>query len=82
MKTQHRRPIQSRLCCIQIREDHTTITVVTGGHGGVMINFSSVAAYTMPQTDEWTQVFEAWNEPDFYDRLLALVWPMPCPRSL
>ena len=27
--------------------------------GGVMINFSSVAAYTMPQTDEWTQAFEA-----------------------
>ena len=26
--------------------------------GGVMINFSSVAAYTMPQTDEWTQAFE------------------------
>ena len=40
--------------------------------GGVMINFSSVAAYTMPQTDEWTQAFEAWNEPDFYDRLLVL----------
>ena len=40
--------------------------------GGMMINFSSVAAYTMPQTDEWTQAFEAWNEPDFYDRLLAL----------
>ena len=39
--------------------------------GGVMINFSSVAAYTMPQTDEWTQAFEAWNEPDFYDRLLT-----------
>ena len=58
-----------------------TITVVTGGHGGVMINFSSVAAYTMPQTDEWTQAFEAWNEPDFYDRLLALAWPMPCPRN-
>lgn len=35
MKTQHRRPIQSRLCCIQIRADHTTITVVTGGHGGM-----------------------------------------------
>ena len=40
--------------------------------GGVMINFSSVAAYIMPQTDERTQAFEAWNEPDFYDRLLAL----------
>ena len=40
--------------------------------GGVMINFSSVAAYTMPQTDEWSQAFEAWNEPDFYDRLLAM----------
>ena len=26
--------------------------------GGVMINFSSVAAYTMPQTEEWTQAFE------------------------
>ena len=39
--------------------------------GGVMINFSSVAAYTMPQTDEWSQAFEAWNEPDFYDRLLT-----------
>ena len=40
--------------------------------GGVIINFSSVAAYTMPQTDEWSQAFEAWNEPDFYDRLLAM----------
>ena len=39
--------------------------------GGVMINFSSVAAYTMPQTDEWSQAFEARNEPDFYDRLLT-----------
>lgn len=39
---------------------------------GVMINFASVAAYTMPQTDEWTDAFEAWNEPNFYDRLLAL----------
>ena len=39
--------------------------------GGVMINFSSVAAYTMPQTDEWTEAFEAWNEPNFYDRLLS-----------
>ena len=38
---------------------------------GVMINFASVAAYTMPQTDEWTDAFEAWNEPDFYDRLLS-----------
>lgn len=38
---------------------------------GVMINFASVAAYTMPQTDEWTEAFEAWNEPDFYDRLLS-----------
>ena len=26
----------------------------------------------MPQTDEWTQAFESWNELDFYDRLLAL----------
>ena len=39
---------------------------------GVLINFSSVAAYTMPQTNEWTQAFEAWNKPDFYDQLLAL----------
>lgn len=39
---------------------------------GVLINFSSVAAYTMPQTSEWTQAFEAWNKPDFYDQLLAL----------
>ena len=39
--------------------------------GGVMINFSSVAAYTMPQTDEWTQAFEAWDAPDFYDRMLT-----------
>ena len=38
---------------------------------GVMINFASVAAYTMPQTDEWTDAFEAWNGPDFYDRLLS-----------
>lgn len=40
--------------------------------GGVMINFSSVAAYTMPQTEEWTQAFECWDQPDFYDRMLAL----------
>lgn len=40
--------------------------------GGVMINFSSVAAYTMPQTEEWTQAFESWDQPDFYDRMLAL----------
>ena len=40
--------------------------------GGVMISFSSVAAYTMPQTEEWTDAFEAWNEPDFYDRMLTL----------
>ena len=26
----------------------------------------------MPQTSEWTQAFEAWNKPDFYDQLLAL----------
>ena len=37
MKTQHRLLIQSRLCRIQIRESHMkkTITVVTGGHGGM-----------------------------------------------
>ena len=40
--------------------------------GGVMINFSSVAAYTMPQTEEWTQAFESWDQLDFYDRMLAL----------
>ena len=40
--------------------------------GGVMINFSSVAAYTMPQTEEWAQAFECWDQPDFYDRMLAL----------
>lgn len=40
--------------------------------GGVMINFSSVAAYTMPQTEAWTQAFESWDLPDFYDRMLAL----------
>ena len=40
--------------------------------GGVMINFSSVAAYTMPQTDEWTQAFEIWDRPDFFGRMLAL----------
>ena len=40
--------------------------------GGVMINFSSVAAYTMPQTEAWTQAFESWDQPDFYDKMLAL----------
>ena len=40
--------------------------------GGVMINFFSVAAYTMPQTDEWTQAFEIWDRPDFFGRMLAL----------
>ena len=61
---------------IKINAAGTVNTVVAFysvlAEGGVMINFSSVAAYTMPQTDEWTQAFEAWNEPDFYDRLLVL----------
>ncbi|MDO4546328.1 MAG: SDR family oxidoreductase [Bacillota bacterium] len=43
--------------------------------GGAMINFGSVAAYTMEQDPAWTEVFEAWDEPDFYDRLLALLAP-------
>lgn len=43
--------------------------------GGVMINFGSVAAYTMEQDTAWTKVFEQWNEPDFYDRLVELVKP-------
>lgn len=64
--------------------------------GGVMINFSSVAAYTMPQTDEWTQAFEAWDAPDFLTVCWRLqgkpevmrrnfsvqVWPMQCPSVL
>ena len=36
--TQHRRPVRSRLCHVGIREDthmKKTITVVTGGHGGM-----------------------------------------------
>ena len=36
---------------------------------GVMINFSSVAAYTMPQTEAWTEAFECWDHPDFYEKL-------------
>lgn len=42
---------------------------------GVMINFGSVAAYTMEQDPTWTEVFEQWDEPDFYDKLLELVKP-------
>lgn len=41
--------------------------------GGVMINFSSVAAYTMEQDPAWTEVFEQWQEPDFYEKLMGLV---------
>lgn len=43
--------------------------------GGVMINFGSVAAYTMEQDPAWTEIFMQWNEPDFYDRLVELVKP-------
>ncbi len=44
--------------------------------GGVIINFSSMAAHLRPRSEEWTKVFEAWNEPDFFERLQAITAPV------
>lgn len=43
--------------------------------GGAMINFGSVAAYTLEPQEEWYDVFDECAEPDFYDKLLELVAP-------
>ena len=43
--------------------------------GGVMINFGSVAAYTLEPQEEWYDVFDNCEDEDFYDQLLELVAP-------
>ena len=43
--------------------------------GGAMINFGSVAAYTLEPQEEWYDVFDECEDPDFYGKLLELVAP-------
>ena len=43
--------------------------------GGVMINFGSVAAYTLEPQEEWYDVFDNCEDEDFYDQILELVAP-------
>ena len=43
--------------------------------GGVLISFSSVAAYSMDMNPDWLPVFDAWDRPEFYEKLLAFGGP-------
>ncbi|WKY45040.1 SDR family oxidoreductase [Eubacteriaceae bacterium ES2] len=43
--------------------------------GGVMINFASVAAYTIEASDEWYEVFDTCEAPEFYEKLKLLTDP-------
>lgn len=43
--------------------------------GGVMINFASLAAYSMEAPDEWYEVFDECDSPDFPNKLLELTSP-------
>lgn len=43
--------------------------------GGAMINFASVAAYALEPQDEWYDLFDQCESPDFYEKLLDLVAP-------
>lgn len=43
--------------------------------GAVMINFASVAAYTIEASDEWYEAFDACEAPDFYESLKLLIAP-------
>ena len=42
---------------------------------GVMVNFASLAAYTMEAPDEWYDVFDNCDAPDFYRQLQKLTEP-------
>lgn len=44
---------------VSLSDTGTENIIKINAEDGVMINFASVAAYTMPQTDEWTEAFEA-----------------------
>ena len=43
--------------------------------GGTMINFASVAAYTMEPPDEWYEVFDECQNPGFFEKLQGLASP-------
>lgn len=43
--------------------------------GGAFINFASVAAYSLEPQDEWYDLFDQCESPDFYEKLLELVAP-------
>ena len=43
--------------------------------GGVLINFGSVAAYTIEAPEEWYEVFDNCGDADFYSQLKALTEP-------
>lgn len=41
--------------------------------GGVMINFASMAAYSMEPTQEWLDAFAQWDSPAFFDAMMGQV---------
>ena len=43
--------------------------------GGVLINFGSVAAYTIEAPDEWYEIFDECEDAGFYDKLKELTAP-------
>jgi len=44
--------------------------------GGVMINFASVAAHQTQTEDAWLEVYEDYDKPDFFEKLMDLVKDM------
>ncbi len=39
--------------------------------GGVMINVASIAAHLMPPPDEVTELYKAYDQPEFFDKMLG-----------
>lgn len=40
---------------------------------GVMINIASIAGHTLPLNKEITEIYKAYNMPDFFDKMLEVV---------
>lgn len=43
--------------------------------GGVVINFASMAAYTIEAPDEWYDTYDSWDSEDFHNKLMELTTP-------
>ncbi len=43
--------------------------------GGVMINFASLAAHTIEAPDDWFEIFDAYSDLRFYDKLQEQIEP-------